>query len=389
MGIIGEIIGTPLGWIMYLLYSLFKNYGVCILVFTIITKLILVPVSVSQQKSQAAMSAFSPKLEQLKKKYKNNQQKLQEEQMKLYSEEGINPMASCLPMVLQLLILYGVFDVIYRPLTHILRISKDVITQATQLAIDANLPYATEKMLKSRPEILLVKAAKDNPEVFSSLNGFTDTVQGFNNTLFGFIDLGQIPSVPEVWNAASIGLFMIPILAGVFQILNTLYMQIRQKKQGTTMPQGMGSMNVMMYGFSILFIYIAFTTPAGVGFYWILTSLFGLLQSIILYKIYTPEYVAVLVEKDKAKKKKKKNGRPSLSERYQKFVEEQQGLVENKTTEKKDSDEDADEDDDSKLTSEEKISKSKQREMERAIIKEARRRQAEKYGDEYTDDDDK
>ena len=111
MGFISELIGYPLGWIMWAVYALVKNYGVAILIFTFIVRLILFPLSVKQQKSTAAMAAFQPKLDKLKKQYANNPNKLQEEQMKLYAEENINPMASCLPMFLQLFFLYGVFDV--------------------------------------------------------------------------------------------------------------------------------------------------------------------------------------------------------------------------------------------------------------------------------------
>lgn len=98
MGFISELIGYPLGWIMWAVYALVKNYGVAILIFTFIVRLILFPLSVKQQKSTAAMAAFQPKLDKLKKQYANNPNKLQEEQMKLYAEENINPMASCLPM---------------------------------------------------------------------------------------------------------------------------------------------------------------------------------------------------------------------------------------------------------------------------------------------------
>ena len=134
MGFISELIGYPLGFVMWAIYQVFKNYGVSILLFTLVTRLVLFPLSVKQQKSSAAMVAFSPKLEKLKKQYANNPQKLQEEQMKLYAEEDINPMASCLPMIPQLLFLYGIFDVVYRPLTHILHITKAEVAALKEIA---------------------------------------------------------------------------------------------------------------------------------------------------------------------------------------------------------------------------------------------------------------
>ncbi|MCI5910949.1 MAG: membrane protein insertase YidC, partial [Oscillospiraceae bacterium] len=95
-----HILGTPFGWIMKIIYDLVKNYGVAIILFTLFTKIILFPITYKQMKNASRMQLLNPKLEKLRKSYKNNPQKLQEEQMKLYQEEHINPMGSCLPMLL-------------------------------------------------------------------------------------------------------------------------------------------------------------------------------------------------------------------------------------------------------------------------------------------------
>ena len=85
MGIFGTIFGYPLGFIMWLVYAVVKNYGVSIVLFTLITRLIILPLSIKQQRSTASMQAIQPKLERLKKQYANNQEKLNEETMKLYT----------------------------------------------------------------------------------------------------------------------------------------------------------------------------------------------------------------------------------------------------------------------------------------------------------------
>ncbi len=384
-----EIIGYPLGWIMWLMYQITENYAWSIVIFTLITKIILFPLSVKQQKSSAAMAAFQPKLEKLKKQYANNQQKLQEEQMKLYSEEGINPMASCLPLFIQLPILYGVFDVVYRPITHIIRASKDVIAKATEITkgIMEAAGVTDFANFKQRPEIYIVKEMQKNPSAFDSLGDpeFVENVTQFNNKLFGIVDLGDIPTLkPEVWNLAAVILILIPVLSGVIQLAMTVYSQIRSKRLNPDAPS-MAGMNIMLYIMPVFSVWIAFSFPAGIGFYWTMSSLFGFLQSIILYKVYTPEYVAKLVEKDKAKRKKK--NRPNMMERYQQMVEEQMAqqnggkpVQTNKNIAvAKNSDDEG---------GEVKISRSKQKEYEKMIIREARRRQAEKYGEEFIDDED-
>jgi YidC/Oxa1 family membrane protein insertase len=382
---------------MWALYQLVHNYALAILLFTLVTRAILLPLAFKQQKSTAAMAAFTPKLEELKKKYANNQQKLQEEQMKLYAEEGMNPLSSCLPLLIQFPLLIGIFDVVYRPITHIIRASKDVIEQARLVA---ETLFGTERYFAVRPEIYIVRAVKEHPDLFSALPAeFVEKITDFNNQLFGFIDLGQVPNFkPEVWNAATIGLIMIPFLSGIAQLLSTVYMYIRQKKMqaaggSANNAEGMqksmmNSMNIMLFVMPVFSVYIAIGYPAAIGFYWTCSALIGFLQSILLNKIYTPEYVAKLVEKDKLKKKDKSKKRNAAFERYQQMLAEKNGTTVpegNRITVsgklKNDDDEDLPDPDHP-----EKITKSKQREIERKLINEARRRQAEKYGEDYTED---
>ncbi|MDE6600478.1 MAG: YidC/Oxa1 family membrane protein insertase [Oscillospiraceae bacterium] len=386
-----KLIGIPLGYIMWLMYQITHNYAWSIILFTLVTKIILFPLSVKQQKSSAAMAAFQPKLEKLKKQYANNQQKLQEEQMKLYSEEGINPMASCLPLFIQFPILYGIFDVVYRPLTHILHAKDDAIDAATKIT-EGIFGDAVPVYFKHRPEIYIVKEVQKDPSAFASMAekfpDFTEKVVGFNNKLFGIVDLGDIPTLhPEVWNAAAVILLMIPIMSGLIQLTMTIYMQIRNKKMNPDAPN-MGGMNVMLYVMPLFSIWIAFRYPAGIGFYWTMSSLFSFLQSIVLYHIYTPEYVAALVEKDKQKRKKK--NRPNMMERYQQLMEEQMASQNGGTASKSKSGAvtaKVVDDDEESGSSEVKLSRAKQKEYEKMIIREARRRQAEKYGEEFIDDD--
>ncbi|MBQ9899068.1 MAG: membrane protein insertase YidC, partial [Ruminococcus sp.] len=131
-----DIIGYPFGFLMSLIYGLFDNYAVAIIIFTVVTKLILLPVNYSTQKNAARMQLLNPKLEKLKKSFANNPQRLQQEQQKLYQQEGVNPMGSCLPAFIQMFLLFGVLDVVYKPLTHILRFSKGVREAAIAIASD-------------------------------------------------------------------------------------------------------------------------------------------------------------------------------------------------------------------------------------------------------------
>jgi YidC/Oxa1 family membrane protein insertase len=127
------IIAIPLGWIMKGLYYVVKNYGIALLLFTFVTRLIVFPLAIKQQKSTAKMALLTPELEKIKKKYGKNQQKMQEEQMALYAKTGINPMASCLPMIVTMVILFALIPIIYGPLTYISNADKDELNNSNNL----------------------------------------------------------------------------------------------------------------------------------------------------------------------------------------------------------------------------------------------------------------
>jgi YidC/Oxa1 family membrane protein insertase len=366
---------------MWLFYLLTNNYVVSLLLFTLVTRALLFPLSIKQQKSQAAMTAFTPKLEDLKVKYGNNKEKLNEEMMKLYAEEGINPMSGCLPLLIQMPILIGLFDVVYRPLTHLLHVSRDIITAATEQIAPL---FADDRYFASRPELYIVK---EGASMFPAFPELQEALNNFSMNLFGFIDLTKTPTLsPDEWTAEAIGLVAIPFVSFLIQLLSAAFMykkqKAMQKASGNDNNPAMKSMVVMMFGMPVFSLWISFSFPAGVGFYWALSGALMFLQQFILNRIYTPEYVAKLVEEDKKKNKKKTKKRASMMERYQKLLEEQQaaqsGTAEavrrNAITMS------------APLTDAEKISKSKQKDIERTLINEARRKYAEKYGDEYNDE---
>jgi YidC/Oxa1 family membrane protein insertase len=104
-----------LGWFLAKLYDLIPSYGVAIILFTVAIRLVLLPLSVKQFRSMQAMGAVAPKLRAIQQKYKGNRQKMVEEQQKLYREEGVNPLAGCWPMLLQLPVLFALFSVLRFP----------------------------------------------------------------------------------------------------------------------------------------------------------------------------------------------------------------------------------------------------------------------------------
>lgn len=376
MGFISELLGYPLGWIMWFIYKVVKDYGIAIILFTLLSKIVLFPTSYKQQLSTARTQLIRPKLEKLKKEYANNKEKFAQEQQKLYAEEGISMMGGCLPLIVTMVILYGILDVVYRPLTHIIRIKDDIIDKMKDIIIQTKEWGIDENTLKSRPELTILQQVKDHSQNFIDNgidSGIVDQVINFKNTFLG-IDLGKIPTIhPEVWDKSAIALIMIPIMSCVVQLVFSLYSQHKNKITSGDM-QNAGCMKAMMLIMPLFSLWLAFKVPAGVGFYWIWSSVFSLLQAIVLYAYFKPERVKVINEKIKEKNKNKK---PGLMQR---MLDQQAQMNQQAIDAKKSGREDYNE-------ATEKMSKSERNKYNRELIKEARKRMAEKYGEEYVDVD--
>lgn len=364
-----KIFGWPLGFVMLGCYLLTgNNYALSIVIFTFVTKLVLLPLSIKQQKEQAKMQLFQPKLANIQKKYGNNRERYNEEIQKLYTEEGYNPMTGCLPSLIQFPILFGVIDVVYKPVYHILRVATTTINEmcetATAAGYDLGSAYYTQ--------LNLLKVVRENRELFSQFDQeIVSKIADFNMNLFG-LDLAEIPQFSFTYGEGFNWYLLIPISSGIFQLIMTIYMNkhnAAQKEQ----QAGMGAMNIMMYTMPLFSVYIAFIVPAGVGFYWAISAVAGLIQAIFLNLKYNPAQMAEKIQAEMdAQKEAKKQQRIEARERLKELKAQQgkMGYV---------SDED--------LTPEELAN---QKEKNRRKLAEARKRDAEKYGEQYvevTDED--
>ena len=124
------ILGVPLGYVMEWIYKLIPNYGWDIILFTLLINIVKTPLQLNQQKNTVRMSAFQPMIADIQKKYKDKPEKQNEEIMKLQQDFGYNPMSGCAPMLINFLVMFGVIEVVYRPLQRIFHIGADAITAA-------------------------------------------------------------------------------------------------------------------------------------------------------------------------------------------------------------------------------------------------------------------
>lgn len=383
MNFLYDLIGVPFGYLMSFIYDIVPNYALAIIIFTLVTKLLLFPVNYKTQKNAARMQLLAPKLEKLKKSFESNPQRLQEKQQKLYQQEGINPMGSCLPMFVQMFLLFGVIDVVYKPITHILHISKPVRTAAIEKASELAVKYGDVNGGKAisaknlRSELLTAEVLDKHPDDFTIYSeNFHDKVSKFSET-FNVLgaNLGKTPQLhPETWNRESLILFCIPFLAGLAQLLFSLYSQIHQKKTNpNAQAAGGGCMMATTLLMPLMSVWFAFGLPAGIGFYWIFSSLFSFVITFALNCYFSKDRIEAINEKEKEKARIYAEKHPGKKSFMQRMMESQAAMEQQSNVR-------VDENGD-------KISRSEHNKQNRDKLKEARKRMAEKYGDSYDDNE--
>ena len=277
-------LGSLLGYILWGAFYILKDFGLSIIVFTLIVKLILFPFSVKQQKSMAGTARLSKKQKELQEKYGNNREKYSEELNKLYEKEGVKPMGGCLTTIIPLIVILGIFYAVAYPLTNTLHLNSEDVNNALSYintipgySASVNPTYQEISLLKIFPNIINTEAVQGifNAQEISTIQMFT---AGFNT--FG-VDLLAIPKDYGIFS----WYIMFPVLCFASNIGSQLVMTMINKNQ---MAQQQGCMKVMLFVLPLFSAYIAFTVPAAVAFYWIISAVISLVQSIVLSKIFSP-----------------------------------------------------------------------------------------------------
>ena len=306
MSTIGYYICVPFAWLVRLFYDLTNSYGVALILFTLVIKLIMLPFQMKSKKSMMRMSRVSGQMQDLQKRYAKNQAKFQEEMQKLYEEEGVNPMSGCLWSFLPLPILMALYSIIRQPITHFMMLSKDVLQTVVQSVADAGVDLTNIVMMDKATGAPALKDGLYQMAAYGQINlvkavqemGLS-TPDGWFNVNYKFLGLDltatpweYIKSFTFTW--AVIGVILIPILAGLSQFV---FSKLTMKTQPQADAAGGASMKSMMYMMPLFSVYIAFIMPAALGVYWIAQSVFSLIQEAILNKTFS----AKLSEEEEAR----------------------------------------------------------------------------------------
>ena len=289
MEFIRDVFAIPFGWLLSIFYSLTDSYILAIVLLTVLIRCALLPTSISQQKNTAKQTRLTTKVNKIKQKYAGNQQKIQEETQALYQREGFGAAnMGCMPLMIQMIVMIGLYGVIYTPLSSVLRFGDDTIEK---IKTAMNIVVETGKNNANNSRMVELQILGKVEEFADKLSGVIDSEQvtellDFKErfTVFG-LDLSLTPNPKEpgiIW--------IIPILAFVTAMASSLYMYARQKKQNPTMAKN-PTMGCMTFMSPMMSLWFTFMFPAGVGFYWIISNILSFIQQVILTNVYSPRKV--------------------------------------------------------------------------------------------------
>lgn len=306
------------GWVMKFLYDLTENFGIVIILFTIVLRGIMIPLGINQQKSTIKQQSLQGEIAEIQRAYPNDKARQSQLQMELYKKHGASPLSGCLPAILQLIIIWPIFRIIQAPLVHLMGVGKDKIVEIATYV--AGLKDSAGNALISA--MVQKNAQIDNIPLVNALNGnaaaLADVVnsgkmrlnQMINLDFLG-MNLGLKPSYnPSILFGTDTWQAYLPLL--VFPLLVVLTTLVQMRITRMTMPNRkkrqedrerekinparagqapedksesmMKSMNIIM---PIFMLVTTFSMPASMGLYWIIGNIMMILQSVLIYYLFT------------------------------------------------------------------------------------------------------
>jgi YidC/Oxa1 family membrane protein insertase len=302
---IAKVLGV---FIKYIYNIAFHNYGLAIIIFTILVRLAMLPLTIKQQKSSLKMQEIQPLLNDIQKRYKDDKEKLNQEMMKLYQEYNYNPASGCLPLLIQMPILITLYWVIAQPLKFMLGKTEEARTAIINVAAKAyaaisSVPMTIEEVIKSwgtYSEIKALNYFNENPDALSQVSGYLDRSELIDFKSFLGLNLGEIADPSKLFSDWKVQL---PLLILVILATVTTYFSSKLAMPQNTDQQNKAagcSTNSMLYFGPIMTLIFAFRLPAGVVLYWMAGYVFAIFQQLYLNK----QRDKAAAEREKAEKEK-------------------------------------------------------------------------------------
>ncbi len=289
MGMILSWIAYPLGFVMKWCYSILSDYGLAILLFTLISKIIILPVGIWVHKNAIKIVEIQPAINRLKAKFYGDKERIGEEQAQLYKKKKYNPFASIIPLVIQIVLLLGVVQVIYNPLEYIVGADANVITQLEERCAQLD---PTANLTDNSIQIKTVNAIKANPEAFADIaktEEGKETIMKASELKLDILGF-DLTATPSVKLSADFGsywyMILCPVIAGISSWalcfiqnkINVLQAEQGKVNKWSTMTLSVG-----------LSLFLGFFVPAGIALYWIASNVIAILQLLLLNQIIPPK----------------------------------------------------------------------------------------------------
>ena len=284
-----EIFGYVLNWI----YILVKNYGVAIIIFSVLVKIIMLPLSIKQQKTLKKNEKIQKEMKILQIKHKGNQERLNQEMIELYKREKINPFGGCFSVIIQFILLLAMFSLVRSPLTYMKQIDESVISEQIN---EIKKEDESKVVSTAYPEMSIIEYVQEK--------NMTDSDMYINMQFLG-LDLSKVPQE----NYQDIKVFIIPVLyvfSSVISIrISTMQMNKNKKenideeknklideegKKELDQEEMTQRMNkTMSWMMPILYVSVSLFAPLGLALYWLVNNIMMIVERLILNKIFSKE----------------------------------------------------------------------------------------------------
>ena len=287
-------ISSLFGYILNALYNLFNNYGIAIIIFSILLRIILIPITIKQQKTMKKTTKMQQEMNSIREKYKNDPEKLNQETIELYKREKMSPFSGCLSAILQLVIILAVFWLVSQPLTYMKKVQNSELFNEYKQKIEEQ----TDTKSTYKEIAIIDKVESDYQEILNNLNDENvenrEELENRKNQLeelrinmeFLGLDLSKVPTQSlNDWKV-----YVIPVLYVITSFISIrLTTKTQNSKNGNEVKsaeaESMEQMNKSMsYMMPIMSISIAAIAPLGLALYWLVSNILMIFERLIINK---------------------------------------------------------------------------------------------------------
>lgn len=279
------------GYILNFLYEFLNDYGLAIILFSIILKLVLLPISIKQQKSLKKTTKLQKEMKLIQEKYKNNPERMNQETIDLYKRENMSPFSGCLSAIIQIILLFAMFYLVRSPLTYMKKVEPELIEKYTnEIKVEAQ----EENKNSAYPEISIIREASDKLKAEDLPE---EEKQEYEKLYVNMESLGlDLSSVPtqDVSNPKA---FIIPVLYVISSFIsiritssiNAKKKEDNKQKEPSELDAVENANKSMMWFMPIMSISIAMVAPLGLALYWLVNNILMIIERLILNKFIDPK----------------------------------------------------------------------------------------------------